>query len=137
MLRGKEFENNSLVHQVAMSSQSAFDRIGGYNGVEAVVSDFYDRALDDPVLKPYFQDTDIEQLYSHQVQFISVVAGGPVDYDGEDMETAHEGMGITEDAFSRVATHLETALYENDVPEDDIEAILEEVVELKDDVIEQ
>ncbi|MDS0220268.1 group 1 truncated hemoglobin [Haloarcula sp. S1AR25-5A] len=119
-----------------MASQSIFERIGGRDAVEAVVSDFYDRVLDDPVLEPYFEDSDMQDLYSHQVQFISAVAGGPVDYDGDDMHTAHEGMGITEEAFGNVATHLEAALRENDVPDDDIDAILSDVAAMEDDIVE-
>ncbi|MFB6222779.1 MAG: group 1 truncated hemoglobin [Haloarcula sp.] len=119
-----------------MASQSTFDRIGGQNAVEAVVTDFYDRVLDDPVLKPYFEDTDMDHLYSHQVQFISAVAGGPVNYDGADMESAHAGMGITEEAFGAVATHLEAALQTNDVPDDDVAAILTEVAAMEDDIVE-
>ncbi|KAA9399392.1 group 1 truncated hemoglobin [Haloarcula sp. CBA1130] len=119
-----------------MASQSIFERIGGRDAVEAVVSDFYDRVLDDPVLQPYFEDTDMQELYSHQTQFISAVAGGPVDYDGGDMETAHEGLGITEDAFAKVATHLEAALRANGVPDDDVEAILTEVAAMEDDIVE-
>ena len=119
-----------------MASQSIFERIGGRDAVDAVVSDFYDRVLDDPVLEPYFEATEMDQLHSHQVQFISAVAGGPVDYDGDDMETAHEGMGITEEAFGAVATHLEAALWENGVPDDDVAAILTEVAAMEDDIVE-
>ncbi|WP_336336218.1 group I truncated hemoglobin [Haloarcula brevis] len=119
-----------------MASQSLFERIGGRDAVEAVVSDFYDRVLDDPLLEPYFEDTDMDRLRSHQTQFISAVAGGPVDYDGDDMRTAHEGLGITEDAFANVATHLEAALRENGVPDDDVSAILGEVAAMEDDIVE-
>jgi hemoglobin len=119
-----------------MESQSIFERIGGRDAVDAVVSDFYDRVLDDPLLEPYFEETDMDQFRSHQTQFISTVAGGLVDYDGDDMQTAHEGMGITEDAFASVATHLEAALRANGVPDDDVEAILAEVAAMKDDIVE-
>jgi len=119
-----------------MASQSIFERIGGRDAVEAVVSDFYDRVLNDPVLEPYFEETDMDQLRSHQTQFISVVTGGPVDYDGDDMQTAHEGLGITEDAFAKVAAHLEAALRANGVPDDDVEAILAEVAAMEDDIVE-
>lgn len=118
-----------------MASQTIFDRIGGRDAVEAVVSDFYDRVLDDPLLEPYFADTDTEQLHSHQVQFISAVTGGPVEYSGDDMEGAHAGMGITEAAFDAVAAHLEAALRANDVRDADVEAILDDVAAMEDDIV--
>jgi hemoglobin len=118
-------------------TQSIYAEIGGREAVEAVVSDFYDRVLEDPLLEPYFEGVDTDALYAHQVQFISAVAGGPVSYEGADMQQAHEGMGITGTAFDRVATYLAEALRENDVPEDDVEAILDSVAALRADIVEQ
>ncbi|GGN20159.1 group I truncated hemoglobin [Halarchaeum nitratireducens] len=118
-------------------AESIYDEIGGKDAVESVVDDFYDRVLDDPVLEPYFEDTDMNELFAHQVQFVSAVAGGPVEYDGADMQTAHEGMGITAEAFDRVADYLAAAMAENGVPEEDIDAVIDEVAALKDDVVGQ
>ncbi|WP_435075222.1 group I truncated hemoglobin [Halorubrum sp. HHNYT27] len=118
-------------------SQSIYESIGGREAVEAVVSDFYDRVFDDSVLEPYFEDVDREALYAHQVQFISAVAGGPVSYEGSDMRAAHEGMGVTEEAFGRVATYLREALRENGVGEESVETILAEVGALEPDVVGQ
>lgn len=120
-----------------MSQQSLYREIGGQEAVEAVVDEFYDRVLDDPVLEPYFEDTEMDELFAHQVQFVSAVAGGPVDYDGADMQTAHEGMGITGEAFGRVATHLEDALLEHGVRDGAVETIIGEVAALEDDVVGQ
>jgi len=120
-----------------MSQQSLYGEIGGREAVEAVVDEFYDRVLDDPELEPYFEDTDMDALFAHQVQFVSAVAGGPVDYEGADMQAAHEGMGITEAAFGRVATHLDGALRANGVRDGAVEAIIGEVAALEDDVVGQ
>jgi hemoglobin len=118
-----------------MSSESIYGRIGGREAVETVVDSFYDRVLDDPVLEPYFEGVDMEALYSHQVQFVSAVAGGPVEYEGTDMRTAHEHLDITERAFAHVADHLETALRENGVPDGDVETIMAEVAALAEAVV--
>jgi len=120
-----------------MSQQSLYARIGGREAVEAVVEEFYDRVLEDELLQPYFEGTDMEELYAHQVQFVSAVAGGPVAYDGADMQAAHEGMGITEAAFGRVATHLDAALRANGVDDEAAETIMAEVAALEDDVVGQ
>jgi len=118
------------------TTSTIYADIGGRDAVESVVSDFYDRVLDDALLEPYFEDTDMSELFAHQVQFVSAVAGGPVDYDGADMRTAHEGMGITAEAFARVAEHLAAALRENDVPEAYVDAIIDDVAALEDDVVD-
>ncbi|MGB9987807.1 group I truncated hemoglobin [Salarchaeum japonicum] len=117
--------------------QTIYADIGGRDAVEAVVSDFYDRMFADDELTPYFEGVDKQALFAHQVQFISAVAGGPIEYDGEDMDAAHTDMGITHEAFDRTAENLEAALRENDVPDEHIEAILDEVEALRDPVVEE
>ncbi|XVH31283.1 group I truncated hemoglobin [Haloferacaceae archaeon DSL9] len=116
-------------------SQTVYDEIGGRGAVEGVVDDFYDRVLADEQLIPFFEGMDMEALRAHQVQFISSVAGGPVEYDGADMHEAHAHLDIGESDFDAVGAHLETALRNNGVDEANIDAIMAEVVALKDPVI--
>lgn len=118
-------------------SETIYAEIGGREAVEAVVSDFYDLVFQDPLLEPYFEDVDEEALYAHQVQFISAVAGGPVSYDGADMRQAHAGMGITEEAFQKVAKYLRNALRSNGVEEENVNVILDEVGALESAVVGQ
>ncbi|MFC6836766.1 group I truncated hemoglobin [Halomarina ordinaria] len=114
-----------------MSDQSVYERIGGREAVDAVVDDFYDRVLTDPQLVGYFEDTPMAELRAHQVQFISSVAGGPVEYDGGDMREAHAHLDIDEPDFDAVARYLEAALRENGVSEEDTATIMDEVAALK------
>ena len=39
--------------------KSIFDQIGGAAAVEAAVEQFYQRVLVDPLLKPFFKDTNL------------------------------------------------------------------------------
>jgi len=112
-------------------SQTIYQDIGGRDAVEAVVDDFYERVLDDDRLTPYFEDTEMEDLRAHQIQFISAVAGGPVEYSGADMREAHEHLGIEEADFDLVGRYLQEALEDNSVPADHVEAIMAEVATLK------
>lgn len=112
-------------------SQTIYRDIGGRDAVEAVVDDFYDRVLADDQLAPYFEDMDMGALRSHQVQFISAVADGPVEYTGEDMREAHAHMDIDEADFDLVGGYLQSALEDNGVPDEHVEAIMSEVVALK------
>ncbi|WP_435158930.1 group I truncated hemoglobin [Haladaptatus sp. DFWS20] len=118
-------------------SQSVYGEIGGRDAVEAVVTDFYDRVLSDDQLIPYFEGMDMDELRAHQIQFISAVAGGPVEYSGADMREAHIHLDIDEADFEAVGTHLETALRTNGVGEDNIDAIMAEVVALKDPILDR
>lgn len=116
-------------------SQTIYRDIGGRDAVEAVVDDFYERVLDDEQLTPYFEDTEMEDLRAHQVQFISAVAGGPVEYSGANMREAHAHLGIEEAHFDLVGRYLREALEENGVPDEHVEAIMSEVVALEDSVL--
>ncbi|USZ77721.1 group 1 truncated hemoglobin [Halorussus vallis] len=118
------------------ADETIFDRLGGREAVESVVDDFYDRVLTDERVVQHFEDADTTALRAHQVQFVSAVTGGPVQYTGDDMEEAHRGMGITDEEFNAVATHLDTALDENGVADEDRERVLAEVEELRPEIVE-
>ncbi|USZ72883.1 group I truncated hemoglobin [Natronosalvus halobius] len=114
-----------------------YTKIGGRKAVESVVSDFYDKVLADDQLAGYFDGYDLEELYAHQVQFISSVAGGPVTYTGADMREAHADLDLDPADFDAVAAYLETALFDNGVDEDHVEAILAAVAELEEPILGQ
>lgn len=118
-----------------MPEQTLYDRLGGRESIAAVVEAFYDRVLADDLVNDYFSDTDMQRQIAHQTQFISSVAGGSVEYTGEDMRAAHEGMGITHEEFDAIATHLNTTLKEFDVPEEDREAVMAEIGGYEDAIV--
>jgi len=110
-----------------MADETLYDRLGGEQAIGAVVDEFYDRVLDDDRVAHHFSDTDMAAQRTHQTQFLSAVAGGPIRYEGADMKTAHEGMGITDAEFDAIATHLDDALAAFDVADADREAVLDAV----------
>ena len=116
---------------------SVYAEIGGEAAIETIVEDFYDRVLADNRLVGFFEGMDMNELRTHQVQFISSVAGGPVEYTGDEMRTAHRHLDISEEDFDAVGTYLEQALRENGVDEENIEAIMSEVVALKDPILDR
>ncbi|MFC4358546.1 group 1 truncated hemoglobin [Halobium salinum] len=116
-------------------SESIYSQIGGQEAVERVVDDFYDRVLSDDRLVDYFEATEMTELRTHQVQFVSAVAGGPVEYTGGEMRDAHAHLDIDEEHFDLVAAYLERALRENGVSERNVGAIMSEVAALKDPVL--
>ncbi|MFD1514185.1 group I truncated hemoglobin [Halomarina rubra] len=118
-------------------SETIYSQIGGRDAVEAVVDDFYDRVLSDDDLVEYFEGMEMEELRAHQVQFVSSVAGGPVEYTGADMREAHSHLDITEEDFDAVGGYLEAALLDAGVDEDNVAAIMSEVVALKPPVVGQ
>jgi len=115
--------------------ETIYSQIGGRAAVEAVVDNFYDRVLADDDLIEYFEGMDMAELRAHQVQFVSAVAGGPVEYTGANMREAHSHLDISAADFDAVARHLEAALTDAGVSEENVEAIMSEVVALKEPII--
>lgn len=112
-----------------------YERLSGEDSIEAVVSQFYEYVMADDLVNHYFEDTDMQRQIIHQTQFISSVTGGPVDYSGEDMRAAYEGMGITKEEFDAIAGHLNTAPKEFEVPEEDREDVLVEIASYEDAIV--
>ena len=52
------------------------------------------------------------------------------------MRGTHRGMGITDEEFDIVAEHLDTALAENEVSDEDREQVIATVEELRPEIVE-
>jgi hemoglobin len=89
---------------------SIYATLGEEVGIRTAVDDFYQRLLADPQLKAYFDGVDMTRLRAHQTKLLVQVTGGPVQYDGRDLATAHRPLGITPEDFDRVVGHLAATL---------------------------
>jgi hemoglobin len=89
---------------------SIYETLGQEVGIRTAVDDFYERLLADPQLAPYFDGVDMSRLRAHQTKLLVQVTGGPVGYDGRDLATAHQALGITSEDFDRVVGHLAATL---------------------------
>lgn len=92
---------------------SLYERLGGEAAVEACVVMLYDRLMADPALRPYFASLDIAKQVNKQVAFLTMAFGGPSQYSGRDLRTAHAphvARGMSDREFDLVAEHLEASL---------------------------
>lgn len=118
-----------------MTGTTIYDEIGGEDAVARIVDDFYDRVLDDESIAHYFDDQNMTALRAHQVQFVSSVTGGPVEYTGDDMRSAHDHLDLDESDFAAVAEHLEAALRVNGAADEHVEEVLAALADLKTPVL--
>ncbi|MFC4561863.1 group 1 truncated hemoglobin [Nocardiopsis mangrovi] len=114
---------------------TVYDRIGGYEAIEAVVDDFYVRVLTDERLAGFFTGTNMSRLKGRQAEFFAAALGGPVTYTGRGMKEVHEGMDIGDEHFERVALHLGEALLKAGVPEGTADEIIAAVAPLSGDIV--
>jgi hemoglobin len=79
--------------------------LGGKKSITAVVDEFVARVAADSRINGFFQQTaaDPARLASFKAKLVDQIcqaSGGPCQYAGKDMKTAHAGMGITEADFN-------------------------------------
>lgn len=103
--------------------ETIFERYGGFARVSRVVSSFYDRVLDSPVLASYFEAVDMRRLIDHQTKFIAFLMGGPASYTSEHLARVHAHLGIDDRAFDEMTLLLRETLEDFDYDETDIATV--------------
>lgn len=118
-----------------VSEDSLYSRLGGREGIRAVVDDFYDRLLDDEALGPFFEDADVSRLRRTQTDFLCEAAGGPETYDAEAVRAAHLDVPFTPAHIEQALALLRESLGAFDVPEEDAELVVEAIAAYEADLL--
>lgn len=106
---------------------SLYEQIGGQPAVEAAVDIFYRKVLSDDRISHYFEDVDMEKQIAKQKGFLTMAFGGPHNYTGSDMRTAHAHLvkrGLNGDHFNAVAENLSATLQELGVAQPLIDQVM-------------
>jgi truncated hemoglobin YjbI len=120
-----------------------WDRLGGEAAVKAVVHDFVVLATADPKVDffrggKYTLDAEgVANLERLLVELISAVSGGPLKYEGRDMKSLHEGMGITGAQFDAMAADLVSVLNRYQVPKKEADELVTIIASTRKDIIEE
>jgi hemoglobin len=117
---------------------SLYKRLGGFDALAAVTDDFIGRMVADPQLARFFKGHNTENLKrirEHIVDFLCQATGGPCAYHGQDMKTAHTGLGITEDDWNASVKDLVATLDKFKVPEKEKGEVLGAISGLKGDIV--
>lgn len=122
----------------AGSQKTLYERLGGYDAISAVVSDFGNRLFADPKLASSFgglppdRQARFKQL---NVLMVCAATGGPCTYIGRAMPATHQGMKITDMQFDQVAAHLVTTLDKFKVPQPEKGELLAIIGGLRGDIV--
>jgi hemoglobin len=119
------------------AAMTVYEAIGGQPAILAAVDLFYHRVLNDPLLAPYFAETAMPRLKGHQAAFLARALHGPARYPGRSMKEAHAGLGITDEAFNRVAEHLSQTLASLGVSLALVDDVIAAIAPLRADIVEQ
>lgn len=128
--------------QQAPSQPSLFERLGGTEGITAIVDEAVAAHMTNPTIKavfiPYAEQPDrLAIIKQHTVDFFSAGTGGSVSYSGRDMPTAHKGMNISPAEYMAVVDDILLVLDNHQIDEQSKKDVLAILWSLKGMIIEK
>lgn len=117
---------------------SLYEQLGGAPAIQAATEIFYRKVLQDDVLAPFFDDIDMDKQIAKQAAFLTMVTGGPNQYTGRDMRSAHARLverGIGDQHVDLVIKHLGDTLSELGVTPDLIKIVADTAESVRNDVL--
>ena len=120
-----------------MADASLYDRLGGEEKIRAIVVDLLALHHQNPAISTRYDnakksDSEIVDLV---VDLLGSATGGPQEYKGLDMKTAHKGMNCSEAEFVAVLDDLLAALSKHGVGELEKAEVLALNYALKDEIV--
>ena len=102
----------------------------------AAVYRLYDRVLGDEDVSFYFDEVNLPNLRAHMIDFlIAALTGADGGYHGRPLDIAHQGLGITGNAFDRVVEHLAAVLIELGVDGPASDAVVARLAPLRSSIV--
>jgi hemoglobin len=123
-------------------AKSLYERLGAKPAIQAVASDLVDRILADRRVNGWFahaaassQNTDAYK--AKLADFLYQSTGGPCQYTGGDIASAHKGRGVTSDAFKAVVEDLVATFDKFKVPQKEKTDVLNFVAGPKSSIVQK
>lgn len=118
---------------------SLYKRLGGYDALAAFVADLMLRLYEDPTLWVYWKGKSLDSRRKGEqllIDFLCAAFEGPAYYAGPDMKSSHRGLGITEQEWQILLTHIEASMEALGVAERERTEVMEATEGLKWDIVE-
>lgn len=120
---------------IAADNKPLYERLGGKPALTAVVNELWTVVAADPRINARFAQTKPEAFGGQLVDFLCQASGGPCQYQGADMKTAHTGMKLSDDEFNALAEDTVKALDKFKVPPGEKNEVMGLLGSLKGDVV--
>lgn len=92
------------------------DEFGGVPGLTALMDEFMVVLLEDPRMRPFFENTDQARVKRQLVEQFCVILGGDCTYTGRDMRASHAALGIDRADFNALVEDLQIAMNRRGIP---------------------
>jgi len=121
---------------VASVAQSLYERLGGVDGITAVVRAFEERAANDSRINQKFARTNLDRLTKEFVGQLCQDSGGPCTYTGLDMPEAHKNMGVTSGEFEAFVEDFVATLNDFNVGKAEQDELLSDLAPMRGEIVE-
>ena len=119
--------------------KNLYERLGGYDSIAAVVDEFMGLQFSDKQVGRFYvghSTKSKKRLRQLITEMLCEVTGGPAKYIGQDMRTAHSGLGITGGDWQAAVKNLTSALDKFKVPQKEKDELLAIVAGLRPVIVE-
>jgi hemoglobin len=125
---------------MAMQTETLFQRLGGTQGIAAIVDDIVVAHMENPAIRARFlpiltQPERLSAIKAHTVNFLEMGSGGAAKYEGRSMRDAHKGMNISGEEYMAVLDDIMGVLKKRQIDEQTQKDVLAIAYSLKDDII--
>ena len=122
--------------------QTLYSKIGGYEKMQKIVSDFVNTVVENPALQEHFYNMKSNPGSKEHFKFMlteqfSALAGGPVRYSGMDMKSAHKGMDITDEQYNAMIQDLVSTLNKYSIAKEEHQQFINTINDMRTDVVGQ
>ena len=107
-----------------MIEASLYERLGGGDKIKQIVADVWANHTSNPLIQNRYANSDGEKVKQVVWEFFCAGTGGPQEYTGDDMLTAHRGMNISDEEFNAVTDDVLKALDKNEVGKKERDEVL-------------
>lgn len=102
--KSEEVAQEVKAEKEVVVEKTIYEKLGGAEGVSAIVDDIVDAHLANEKISHYFEPLKedpayFEQFKNHVKAFLAAGTGGDPNYEGRDMVGAHKGLEISEADF--------------------------------------
>lgn len=141
----EKVEEVALITEVKsepIKEESLYNRLGGEDGISAIVEDIVVAHLANPTIKGSFShlENNPEQMNvfkQHVKDFFGAGTGGGVAYSGRDMPTAHKGLNISGIEFVEGISDIMMVLDKHNIDDESKKDVLYILFSFKSQIIAQ
>lgn len=120
------------------AEKTLYEKLGGKQSIDAVVVELTNKMMKDPQLGKYCKNISKDSVEKNRqlvASFICKATGGPCEYKGKDMKSAHAKLNISESDWNRFVQLTQETLNQFKVPADVQKEFLTAVSPLKDKIV--